>query len=657
MTTILVIDAKKDNLITIASLLRELIPGCLVITAQSGLDGLEKAATESPNTILLEIKMPQMDGYEVCKRLKSVKNTKHIPIIMFTSTKSDSKSRFKGLEAGADAFLNKPIDEAELSAQINMVLRANKAENLLLKEIDLLEEMVQKRTKALKESEVEKEIILDSMQEQMVYLAPDLRILWANNAASESVDLSPQELKERYCYEVWNRRCNKFDDCPAQQTFKTGRPYQTEIISSDKRAWIIRSYPVHNETGKVKGAVEVAVEITEHKKAEQDKAKLEARLLKAQKMEAIGTLAGGIAHDFNNILFPIIGYTEMSINNVPEDNMARDNLKEVLKAANRAKGLVQQILTFSRQGDHERSPLLLQPILKETLKLLRASLPTTIEMRHNISNDCGAVLADPGKIQQVFMNLCTNAYHAMREKGGVLEVTLTEEDIGAGDLSSQIDLSPGSYLKLTVSDTGHGIEHADMERIFEPYFTTNSNGEGTGMGLAVVHGIIQSYQGKITAHSNPGQGTSFKIYLPLSENNIDEMSAISTEQHVPTGNENILLVDDEEQLAQMMRLMLERLGYRVTSKTRSIEALESFSLQPENFDLVITDQTMPQMTGIELAERLILIRPDIPIILCTGFSEVIKEDKTESLGIEAYFSKPIHIREMAEKIRNVLDRK
>ena len=411
---------------------------------------------------------------------------------------------------------------------------------------------------------------------------------------------------------------------------------------------------IYNGNMEFVGSVVYNRDISNHKRAQEEKKKLEVQLQQAQKMQAIGTLAGGIAHDFNNILFPIIGYTEMAIDGVPEDGVTRSNLREVLKAANRAKGLVQQILTFSRQSEQERKPLKIQSIIKETLKLLRASLPSTIEITQNVDKECRPIMADPTQIHQVLMNLCTNAYHAMREKGGVLGVTLMEVDIDSGDLTSDLDPNPGPYLKLVVSDTGHGMERLVMERIFDPYFTTKGPAEGIGMGLAVVHGIVRNHGGYITVYSEPGKGTAFHVYLPRIESGAILSETVSTEL-APKGKEHILIVDDEEQIVHMVRLLLESIGYHVTARTSSVEALEAFHTEPERFDLVITDQTMPNMTGTELAQKLMGIRSDIPIILFTGFSEVITEEKAKSIGIREYVMKPVVKTEIARTIRRVLD--
>jgi PAS domain S-box-containing protein len=386
-----------------------------------------------------------------------------------------------------------------------------------------------------------------------------------------------------------------------------------------------------------------------------EKKKLQDQLQQAQKMEAIGTLAGGIAHDFNNILFSIIGNTEMSIEDVPEDSMARLNMEEILKAAKRARDMVRQILDFSRQGVRERKPLRAQPIIREALQLLKASLPSTIEIIDAVDIKCGPVLADPTQMHQIIMNLCTNAYHAMREKGGKMTVALNQVDIDADDLNSPLAPKSGLYLKLSVSDTGHGMERAIMERIFDPYFTTKEAGEGTGMGLSVVHGIVKSYGGDIAVSSEPGEGTEIDIYLPMIESAAEVPRETVSADPVRGGDEHILLVDDEENIVRMVQGMLEHLGYDVTARTSSVEALEAFRTLPQKFDIIITDQTMPNITGEELAKELLRIRPDIPIILCTGFSEIISEEKAKSIGIREYIMKPILKNKMARTIRQVLD--
>ena len=400
-------------------------------------------------------------------------------------------------------------------------------------------------------------------------------------------------------------------------------------------------------------AAEMIGTYIERKLSEKERKTIEVQLQQSQKMEAIGTFAGGIAHDFNNILFPIIGYTEMAIEDLAERAETRNNLQQVLMAASRAKDLVKQILTFSRMSDQEKKPLRIQPVLKEVLKLIRASLPTTIQMHSSINRNCGAILANPTEIHQVLMNLCSNAYHSMREKGGVLEVILDETRLSKKELASYPGRDPGAYLKLTVIDTGTGMSDIVKQQIFNPYFTTKESGEGTGLGLSVVHGIISEHNGFIKVETEPGSGTKFEVFLPRIET-LDEAKDQQLTDTVPAGKERILLVDDEFQIVKIIHQMLETLGYKVTPRTSSVEAFEAFRSNPERFDLLITDMTMPNMTGVELSKEIMRIRPDLPIILCTGFSELITEEKAKAIGIRELVMKPVVKKELAETIRKVL---
>ena len=393
---------------------------------------------------------------------------------------------------------------------------------------------------------------------------------------------------------------------------------------------------------------------TERKRAEEKQRKLEAQLQQAQKMEAIGTLAGGIAHDFNNILGIIMGHAEIAELKLAKDSPVKRYIDEVVKAAYRAKDLVKQILTFSRRGEQERKPIQIIPIIKESLKFLRASLPMTIEIRPEIELSPGddLILGDPTQVQQILMNLSMNAAHAMRERGGALRVALSPVHFSSSDVGKPLELSPGNYLKLTVEDSGHGMDQTTIDHIFEPFFTTKGPGQGTGLGLAVVYGIVTSHGGAITVSSRMGKGTAFQVYLTKLETG--ERAKTEVVAELPKGSERILLVDDEEPLANAVKQLLEYLGYKVTATTGSAEALLAFRRQPEDFDLVITDYTMPNMTGAELAELIVRIRSDIPIILCTGFSERINEEGVRKAGICALMIKPGSLRDFALLVRKVL---
>jgi PAS domain S-box-containing protein len=379
---------------------------------------------------------------------------------------------------------------------------------------------------------------------------------------------------------------------------------------------------------------------------------LEKQLRQAQKMESIGTLAGGIAHDFNNILSSILGYTELTLAVMPEEESQLNHyVNAILKAGERARDLVSQILTFSRQGEQIQAPVQVHLIVKEALKLLRSSLPSTIEIRQKVI-DAGSTMADPTQIHQVIMNLCTNAYHAMEEEGGLLKVQLERTELEDPALLNTFSLAAGTYLKLTVGDTGKGMPQDVIDRIFDPYFTTKEKGKGTGLGLAVVHGIVRSHQGAIQVASVPGEGSTFEIYLPASGiHDIPEMPLASP---LPTGSECILLVDDEAEIVAIEQQMLERLGYTVKAYSDSVEALKHFQEDAQAYDLVITDLTMPGLTGDRLTVEMLKTRPDLPIILCTGFSEMMNEQKAKSIGITKYLMKPVSMVDFAMAVRQVL---
>ena len=380
--------------------------------------------------------------------------------------------------------------------------------------------------------------------------------------------------------------------------------------------------------------------------------KLESQLRQAQKMEAIGTLAGGIAHDFNNILSAIIGYSELVLIDAEKGSSLYNNLRGILAAGGRAKDLVKQILAFSRQAEYELKPIQVKLICKEALEFLRASIASTIKIRQDIQCDA-LVMADPTHVHQIIMNICTNAEHAMREKGGVLEVKLAEVKVGEYFTVDNIELTPGRYLELTVSDTGHGMPAHILDRIFDPFYTTKETGEGTGMGLSVIHGIVGSYGGAIKAYSEPGEGSTFKVYFPVIERQLEPQ--IQVEEPIAIGTERILFVDDEPALVNIGKQMLEYLGYTVTTRTSSLEALELFKAKPNQFDLVITDMAMPNMSGDILSAELMKVRPRIPVILCTGYSSNISDEAAMKIGIKAFAYKPITRQDLQKSVRRVLD--
>jgi PAS domain S-box-containing protein len=401
-------------------------------------------------------------------------------------------------------------------------------------------------------------------------------------------------------------------------------------------------------------AVELQTRLAQIQEAQKEKEELTQQLHRAQKMEAIGTLAGGIAHDFNNVLTPIMMGTEFVLMSLSGETESRRMLNRVLNAVSRAKELVNQILTFSRQGDLEKNPISVGPILKETLKLARAALPSTIEIREDISGEKDVILANPTQMHQLIMNLITNAAHAMRLNGGVLEISLRSEVLDESAATHmRPPVTPGPFLKLMVRDSGHGMDSDTLEKIFDPFFTTKKRGEGTGMGLSTVHGIVGACGGVIQVESEPGKGSLFTIYLP----GLTTAGRETVRKHkvIPRGAEQILFVDDEPMIGDIYADMLRPLGYKVECRTDPLDTLEAFRKDPFKYDLVITDMTMPKMTGDKLGAEIMEIRPEIPVILCTGFSERMSEEKALELGFCSFVMKPVVIEEIANKIRRALD--
>ncbi len=420
-----------------------------------------------------------------------------------------------------------------------------------------------------------------------------------------------------------------------------------EFAGSGRRIMHVSFYPFKDSSGTVEGVVVNSRDITETKM-------MEKRLIQSQKMEAIGALAGGIAHDFNNILSSIIGYAELLMADLDAESDDHEHAKRIYTAGNRAGALVRQILTFSRSSDTEVKPLKIQTILKEVLNLVKSTIPATIEINQSIDNRCELVMADPTQIHQVAMNLITNAYHAMQDTGGKMDIRLENTVIRADDLFD-LSLLPGHYVCLVVEDTGHGMDSQTLSQIFDPYYTTKERGKGTGLGLSVVHGIVKEAAGEIKVYSEVGKGSVFRLYFPAIAGE-DATAPPVEDKPIYHGSEHIFLVDDEEVLVDMQKSMLESMGYKVTARTSSVEALNAFKCSVDKFDLVITDMTMPQMTGLQLARELRKLHKDIKVILCTGFSEHINAESANRLDIDGFLMKPVIMTELSKIVRRALDK-
>jgi two-component system, cell cycle sensor histidine kinase and response regulator CckA len=470
------------------------------------------------------------------------------------------------------------------------------------------------------------------------YLGYTKEELCLMNVLDIDCGFSPQDLDQ-----VWIRQQDKnsIDTFETVHRKKDGTEFPVEISG------IVLKY------SDIPYSVSFAKDISERKEAEKQRLKMEAQIREVQRIESLGTLAGGIAHDFNNILAAILGYAELAQLQCQVDSNLRNYVSEIFKAGNRARELVQQILLFSRQGRSEKGPMDIGRVVNEALKLIKATLPSNIAILKNISPNLAPVFANEIQIHQIVMNLCTNAYHAIKTTDGMLDVNLKAISLLDQDTQSHPDMNPGNYIMLSISDNGCGISPDIINRIFDPYFTTKPTGEGTGLGLSIVHGIVKDHGGCIKVYSEVGVGTTFHVFLPAADT-ATETVAKQAEQ-LPTGNECILLVDDEKALIDLGRDLLERLGYRVETRASSIDAIEAFRTNSQKYNLVISDITMPKMTGDEMARQMKAIRPDIPIILCSGFSDRIHAQTMKTIGIRAVLMKPVLYADLAHTVRQVLE--
>ena len=519
---------------------------------------------------------------------------------------------------------------------------------------------LQKMKKLLLQAKENWEESFNTINDAICIQDHNCNIILANRAAEQSFGPPLLEFLKQRCGKQYGENNDSFSGNDPRMI--EGGSTEEIFHPALNRYLEIKTLPQFDENSHLKRVVQVVRDITEYKNSEKEHRMLQEQLVQAQKMEAIGTLAGGIAHDFNNILAAVMGYTELTLLSLPEKSQLADQLNHVIKASLRAKELVEQILTFSRQTaqNFPPQPIQIGLIIREALKLIQSTFPSTIQLKLKIASK-GKVVIDPSQMHQITMNLCTNANHAMQKKGGILTVALTNINIDpqAEILDHDPDLQPGPYIRLAVKDTGHGMAPKIVKRIFEPYFTTKEKDVGTGLGLAMVHGITKNCGGAVLLHSKIGKGTAFYVYLPRSDSDqalkgTGESTAV---QSPPTGAERILFVEDEPELVVLGRQMLEHLGYQVVTENNGIDALKKFREKPNHFDIVVTDMTMPKMTGERLARELISIRPEIPIILCTGFSEQINEQKAKAIGVKAFLMKPLTLSRLASTVRTVMDQR
>jgi PAS domain S-box-containing protein len=514
---------------------------------------------------------------------------------------------------------------------------------------------LQKNLETTKENERRLQLLIDNLPAMISYIDTEERYVSANLAYEKAFGMERSRIIGQHVMNILGEgNYRKVEHHIKKALSGKHVRFETEFSNprDEKRILEVQYVPDINHHNKVSGFYVLTIDITEKKQSEEEKRKLEKRLQQAQKMESLGTLAGGIAHDFNNILAPLLGFAELLKAELPPDSPLQEYVDGILGGAFRSREMVKQILAFSRQAEKEVIPMKLQPVIKEVIHLLRSSIPSTIRIDYDISRDCGIVMADPTQIHQIIMNLATNAYHAMEQTGGRLAISL-EQILLESDPNRFQELAPGEYALLRITDTGCGIGQEIIDRIFDPYFTTKEKDKGTGLGLSVVQGIVKTFQGEIHLASEPGAGTVASVYLPIARQKL-EQEEMESFTPVPGGSESLLLVDDEENVVRMVRLVLEKLGYRITACTGSIEALKVFSENPAGFDLVITDMTMPAMTGAQLSRELKSIRPGIPVILCSGFSDQLTDEKLRALGVQGFLLKPLLRHKLATTIRKAL---
>ena len=530
----------------------------------------------------------------------------------------------------------------------------SKIDDLAAKNSELSRQIAERKRieNALRKSENKYRTLVENLPQNILHKDTESVYISANESYCRDLKIHPDNIPGKTDYDFFPKKvAEKYisDDKRIMASQKIEELEETYVLNGQECTVNTVKVPIKNDAGRVIGILAIFWDITRTKQ-------LEAQLAQSQKMEAIGTLAGGIAHDFNNILGAIMGYTELALFNAPEQGKYKSHLCQVMKAAGRAKDLVARMLTFSRRGDEQQEPIRIGPVIDEALKMIRPSIPSTIEIQKEIGAESGFVLAGATEIHQVLINLSTNASHAMKERGGVIRVGLEEVELSDEVMVQHPMLESRSCVRITVADTGSGIPKRALDRIFEPYYTTKGKGVGTGLGLAVVHGIIQRHGGAIDVISRPDKGTVFHIYFPRTQSAPLEDRTIPEDKFLHRGKERILLVDDEVSLLEMGTEMLTGMGYNVVAESRPVKAFELFQADPQAFDLVITDQTMPKMTGHELALALMKIRPDLPVVLCTGYSELIDEKNARKLGIQEFIIKPFTMEMLSDATWKALHR-
>ncbi|MBF0286244.1 MAG: response regulator [SAR324 cluster bacterium] len=665
---ILVID--DDALILHATSQTLRSAGYEVIEALTGREGLRLATEIIPELILLDVELPDLHGFDVCRSIKADPALAHTYVMMISGIKIKSEHLVEGLEIGADDYVVRPVPNRELLKRVQIALRIKQTEEELKQHRDQLEQLVEKRTAELQASNAqlqqeitERKQIEDKVNKLAlaVEYSPSMVMITDSNGIIEYVNPRFVEITGIPAQTITGKNANTDLGLPTSATddqaalwnkVRSGQLWKGEFHNKRHDGTFYYEEasiaPLTDESGRITHYIKIANDITERRQ-------LESQVRQSQKLDALGTLAGGIAHEYNNILAIIQGYGDLLLSRLPENGKEKHYVEKIREAGKRAVDLTKQILTFSQMDSQKLRVQYLTPLISESLKMMRATLPVTIDIQHNLDPGCSPILADSSQIHQVLVNLFTNASHAMETTGGVLKISLQEKK-HHNTQEVLPKLKTDTFLKLTVQDTGCGIPSEDQEKIFDPFFTTRQVGQGRGFGLSVVHSIIEKHGGAITVESVINQGTAFHIYLPISHETVHEaQEKKKQERSLYQGKGHILVVDDEEALVVIHEALLTDIGYEVTSFTDALEALAKFQESPSRFDLVFTDFTMPHLTGDQLSQQLLKIHPDIPIIMATGYSSMISKEKAKSIGIREFMMKPIDNDQLVATIQKLLN--
>jgi two-component system cell cycle sensor histidine kinase/response regulator CckA len=638
---ILVVDDTPENLRLLLELLQT--QGYNVRPVPNGSLALKAAKHDPPDLILLDINMPGLNGYEVCQRLKKDKTLNEIPVL-FISALEETLDRLRAFEVGGVDYITKPFQAEEVLARVTTHLRLRE----LTKHLEI---KVQERTKALRESEEKYRLHFEHVSDVVYSIAPDFRVLDISPSVERILGYRPEELIGKQLQDL-NLLTEEYLETAFSDAMRvlagewvSSSVYEFIAKDGTKRFGEVSGAPLVRD-GEIVGIVSVARDITERKQ-------LEAQLRQAQKVESIGELAAGVAHDFNNLLTPISGFADLLLWKAPEGSKEQEHLRQIQVAAQRAVALTRQLRLFSRQEEGERRPVGLNSVIKETRDLLAHSLPREIAIELRLEPELGVVKADPSQISQVLMNLCVNARDAMPE-GGTLTLETRNMTLDEEYARLHLGAQPGDYVRLSVSDTGCGMSPEVQARLFEPFFTTKEPGKGTGLGLAVVYGVVEEHGGFINVYSQEGRGSTFHIYLPAIESAVEEGEVEVLE--LPTGTETILVVDDEEAVRALGQRVLELCGYTVLTAENGLQALEVYQTHRGEIDLVVLDVGMPEMGGRECLRRLREVAPGVQVLISTGYTAKSLAEELVAGGVLGVVEKPFVAHEFATAVRAALDK-